>query len=86
MALVSIISYILIGVNSLGLGDIKLASFAVLWIGSKGILSAMFISFILSSMYFLYTKINRDIGSFHQYPFTPFISLGIFFTWIIAKI
>ena len=86
MILISLFSYKLSGVTTLGLGDIKLASFTVLWLGLDGVVSAMSISFILSSIYFLYNKIIKHIGVFHQYPFTPFISFGIFCTWIIAKI
>ena len=86
MTSISLLSYKLLGVNSLGLGDIKLASFAVSWIGLEGVLSAISISLILSSIYFLYNKTIRKVKIFHQYPFAPFVSLGIFWTWIIAKI
>ncbi len=85
MTIVSLLCYKFSGVNSLGLGDIKLASFSVLWIGLEGYLSAISISFILSSIYFLYIKAYKDIGIFHQYPFAPFISIGIFCAWIMAK-
>ena len=86
MTTISLLSYKLTRVNSLGLGDIKLASFASLWLGLESTLYAIYISFILSSIYFLYTKIYKDVGIFYQYPFAPFISIGIFCTWIIAKI
>ena len=86
MAIISLLSYKLLGVNSLGLGDIKLVSFAVSWIGLEGVLSAISISLILSSIYFLYNKSIGNIGILQQYPFAPFISLGIFCTWIMAKI
>ena len=86
MTSISLLSYKLLGVNSLGLGDIKLASIAVIWLGLEGVAFAISISFILSSIYFIYIKTIRDIGVLHQYPFAPFISLGIFCTWIMAKI
>ncbi len=86
MTLISLLGYKLTGVNSLGLGDIKLAAFASFWLGLENTLYAISISFILSSIYFLYTKIYKDVGIFHQYPFAPFISIGIFCTWIMAKI
>ena len=53
MTSISLLSYKLSGVNSLGLGDIKLASFAVSWLGLEGVLTALAISFISSSIYFL---------------------------------
>ena len=84
--LISHLSYKIIGVNSLGIGDIKLLSISTLWLGLELSLISIFISFLLSAIYSMYGKIFKRFKPFKQYPFAPFVSIGIFSSWIIDKI
>ena len=86
MYLISRISYNLFKVNSLGIGDIKLSSISSIWLGIEITLISLCISFILSAIYSIYGKITKRFQSFHQYPFAPFLSIGIFCSWILDKI
>jgi leader peptidase (prepilin peptidase)/N-methyltransferase len=83
---ISRISYNLFKVNSLGIGDIKLSSISSIWLGIEITLISLCISFILSAIYSIYGKITKRFKSFHQYPFAPFLSIGIFCSWILDKI
>ena len=83
---ISRISYNLFKVNSLGIGDIKLSSISSIWLGIEITLTSLCISFILSAIYSIYGKITKRSLSFHQYPFAPFLSIGIFCSWILDKI
>ena len=86
MYFISRISYNLFKVNSLGIGDIKLSSISSIWLGIEITLISLCISFILSAIYSIYGKITKRFQSFHQYPFAPFLSIGIFCSWILDKI
>ena len=83
---ISYISYKIIGINSLGMGDIKLSSISTIWIGIELSFLSLCISFLLSAIYSLYGKITKRFVPFQQYPFAPFLSIGIFSSWIIDKI
>ena len=83
---ISFISYKITGINSLGIGDIKMSSISTIWLGIELSLISLCISFFLSSIYSLYGKIFKGFKPFHQYPFAPFLSIGIFCSWIIDKI
>ena len=84
--LISLISYKLFKVNSLGIGDIKLSSISSIWLGIEFSFISLCISFLLSAIYSIHGKITKKLKSFHQYPFAPFLSIGIFCSWIIDKI
>ena len=86
MYAISCISYKVFRINSLGLGDIKLSSISSIWLGFELSFISLCLSFILSSIYSLYGKITKKFKPFHQYPFAPFLSIGIFCTWILDKI
>ena len=83
---ISYISYKIFGINSLGMGDIKLSSISTLWIGIELSFLSLCISFLLSAIYSLHGKITKKLKPFQQFPFAPFLSIGIFFSWIIDKI
>ena len=83
---ISYISNKLLGINSLGIGDIKLSSFSSIWLGLKLSLISLTISFSLSAIYSIYGKVNKRFKPFHQYPFAPFLSIGIIICWILDKI
>ncbi len=86
MYLISYISYKIYGINSLGMGDIKLSSISTIWLGIELSFLSLSISFLLSAIYSLYGKITKRLLPFQQYPFAPFLSLGIICSWIIDKI
>ena len=83
---ISYTSYKIFGINSLGMGDIKLSSISTIWIGIELSFLSICISFLLSAIYSLYGKITKRLKPFQQFPFAPFLSIGIFFSWIIDKI
>ena len=83
---ISYISYKIFGINSLGMGDIKLSSISTIWIGIELSFLSLCISFLLSAIYSLHGKITKRLKPFQQFPFAPFISIGIFFSWIMDKI
>ena len=83
---ISHISYKVIGINSLGMGDIKISSISTIWLGIEMSLISLCISFLLSAIYSLHGKITKRLVPFQQYPFAPFLSIGIFCSWIIDKI
>ena len=80
------ISYKILGVNSLGMGDIKLSTFSTIWLGIELSFLSLCISFLLSAIYSLYGKLTKRFIPLQQYPFAPFLSIGIFYSWIIDKI
>ena len=84
--IISYISYKIFGINSLGLGDIKLSSISTIWLGIEFSFLSLCISFLLSAIYSLHGKITKRFIPFEQYPFAPFLSIGIFSSWIIDKI
>ena len=83
---ISYISYKIFRINSLGMGDIKLSSISTIWIGIEMSFLSLCISFLLSAIYSLHGKITKKLKPFQQYPFAPFLSIGIFSSWIIDKI
>ncbi|WP_269605350.1 prepilin peptidase [Prochlorococcus marinus] len=83
---ISYISYKIFGINSLGMGDIKLSSFSTIWLGIELSLISLCISFLLSAIYSLHGILTKKFIPLQQYPFAPFLSIGIFCSWIIDKI
>ena len=83
---ISYLSFKLFGINSLGMGDIKLSSISTIWLGIELSFLSLCISFFLSAIYSLYGKLTKRFSTFQQYPFAPFLSIGIFCSWIIDKI
>tara|TARA_Y100001968_G_scaffold272484_1_gene264726 strand:- start:108 stop:512 length:405 start_codon:yes stop_codon:yes gene_type:complete len=83
---ISYLSFKVFGVNSLGFGDIKLFSISTIWLGIELTFLSLCISFLLSAIYSLQGRISNRFKPFQQYPFAPFISIGIFISWIIDKI
>ena len=86
MSSISYISYKLLGINSLGIGDIKLSSISTIWLGIELTFISLCISFLLSAIYSLHGRMTNRFKKFHQYPFAPFLSIGIFCSSILDKI
>ncbi len=83
---ISYLSYKIFGVNSLGMGDIKLSSYSTIWLGIELVFLSLYISFFLSAIYSLHGKITKRFKPLQQYPFAPFLAIGILCSWIIDKI
>ena len=83
---ISYLSFKILGINSLGMGDIKLSSISTIWLGLELSFLSLCISFFLSAIYSLYGKLTKRFSPFQQYPFAPFLSIGIFCSWFIDKI
>ena len=83
---IGIVSYNFYGKKSLGIGDIKLASISAIWLGYELSFISLYISFFISAIYNLHGRLNKKLKPLHQYPFAPFLSIGIFCSWIIDKI
>ena len=83
---ISYLSFKIFGINSLGMGDIKLSSISTIWLGIELSFLSLCISFLLSAIYSLHGKITKRFTPFQQYPFAPFLSIGIFCSWMIDKI
>ena len=83
---ISYLSFKLFGINSLGMGDIKLSSISTIWLGIELSFLSLCISFFLSAIYSLRGKLTKRFSPFQQYPYAPFLSIGIFCSWIIDKI
>ena len=83
---ISYVSYKIFGINSLGMGDIKLSSYSSFWLGIELCFLSLCISFLLSAIYSLHGKLTKRFKPLQQYPFAPFLSIGIFCSWIIDKI
>ena len=83
---ISYISNKIFGINSLGMGDIKLSSISTIWLGIELSFLSLCISFFLSAIYSLHGRLTKRFIPFQQYPFAPFLSIGIFCSWIIDKI
>ena len=83
---ISYVSYKIFGVNSLGMGDINFSSISTIWLGIELSFLSLCISFLLSAIYSLYGKLTKRFIPLQQYPFAPFLSIGIFCSWIIDKI
>ena len=73
-------------ITSLGMGDIKLSSISTLWLGIELSFISICIAFLISAIYSIYGKITKRFKTFHQFPFAPFLSIGIFCSWILNKI
>ena len=86
MYLISYLSFKIFRINTLGMGDIKLSAISTLWLGIELSFLSLCMSFLLSAIYSLHGKITKRFIPFQQYPFAPFLSIGIFSSWIIDKI
>ena len=59
MSSISYISYKIFGINSLGMGDIKLSSISTIWLGIELSFLSLCISSLLSALYSLDEKITK---------------------------
>jgi len=74
----------LTGVTLLGIGDSKLLSMGGLWIGIKGIYSALGLAFLIAGVYSLISRLSGRLKLFDVIPFAPFINGGIWIVWLVG--
>ena len=75
---ISYISYKIFGINSLGLGDIKLSSISTIWLGIEFSFLSLCISFLLSAIYSLHGKLLKDLYHLNSIHLRLFYQLGYF--------
>jgi len=83
MLLVRKVYFLKSGHHGLGLGDVKMSFAAAFWISPANL--PMFI-FISSAVGLVYALVRVPLGKTKLVPFGPFLSLGLFATWIWENI
>lgn len=73
------------GVESMGGGDIKLATVAGMLLGWERMLGAMLIATIVGSVVLLIVRKTKKSEKHTQYPFVPFMVLGIVIMMFFGK-
>ncbi len=66
----------------LGLGDAKLFAMGGAWLGIKGVVTAIALSFIFAGAISLVGLISGKLKPLQTFPFAPFISIGIWGAWL----
>ncbi len=69
----------------LGLGDIKLIGMVGLWIGLKGILLTIYLSFLSAGILCLFLLLLKKIKKGSIIPFGPFIIISSLLVWITGS-
>ena len=73
--------FLLTKAKGIGFGDVKFAFFMGLFLGIKGVVIALYISFIVGAMVEVLLIIFRGYGRKSALPFGPFLILGTFCAW-----
>ena len=68
-----------------GMGDSKLISVFILWLGIKGTLITIFLSIYLAGFFILFSKVLRIKKYNSKIPFGPFLSLGAYLTILLGN-
>lgn len=68
-----------------GMGDSKLISAFILWLGIKGTLITIFLSIYLAGFFILFSKILQIKKYNSKIPFGPFLSLGAYLTILFGN-
>lgn len=63
--------------EAMGIGDIKLVTVVGLILGWKNMIVALFIGFLVGAVVMVIAKRVRNDEAFHEYPFGPFLALGM---------
>ena len=72
-------------IKLIGLGDIKLYSISIIWFGLQGLLTTFLISIYLALIVGLLGRFLKKIKPMQKIPFVPFISIGMWFTFIFGS-
>ena len=83
--LISIIASKIIGKKALGLGDAKLIAMGAAWLGFQGTIVSTLIAVYATSIFGILGRISRRLKPFQPIPFAPFLSLGIWLSWIFGS-
>ncbi len=82
---ISFIGEIILRKPALGLGDAKLIALTGAWLGIKGVLIVMFLSFISAAIFSSLALLIGYIKRGDPFPFGPFISLSTFAVWLMGN-
>ncbi len=80
--ILGIISSKIIGKTALGLGDARLIATGGAWLGIKGTLVAVLIAIYSAAFFGLIGRLSGKIKPLQHFAFGPFISLGIWLSWM----
>ncbi len=72
-------------IKLIGMGDIKLYSISIIWFGAAGLLTTFLISIYLALIVVLLGRFFRNIKPMQKIPFVPFISIGMWLTYIFGS-
>jgi prepilin signal peptidase PulO-like enzyme (type II secretory pathway) len=67
--------------NGMGMGDVKLAVFMGLFLGTQKIILALYIAFIVGAAWGIVLMILKKANKKSQVPFGPFMILGFWVAW-----
>ncbi len=72
-------------IKLIGMGDIKLYSINIIWFGLAGLLTTFLISIYLALIVVLFGRFFRNIKPMQKIPFVPYISVGMWLTYIFGS-
>lgn len=72
-------------IRLIGLGDIKLFAISIIWFGPEGLLSTFLISIYFALVIGLLGRLFKKLIPMQKIPFAPFISLGMWLTFIFGS-
>ncbi len=72
-------------IRLIGLGDIKLFAISIIWFGPEGLLSTFLISIYFALLIGLLGRLFKKLKPLQKVPFVPFISLGMWLTFIFGS-
>ena len=82
MAIISLIGKQITQKDVLGLGDAHLSAVGGLFIGSKGIWSALGIAFLVAGIFSFIARLSKNLQPFQAFPFAPFLATSIWCVWL----
>jgi len=71
--------------DAIGKGDSKLIAMMALWLGPKGIILCVAISYIFAALFCLLAILFKQIKLKQVIPFAPFLSLGGLLVWFLGN-
>tara|TARA_Y100000991_G_scaffold184397_1_gene148208 strand:- start:24 stop:260 length:237 start_codon:yes stop_codon:yes gene_type:complete len=69
----------------MGLGDVKLAGLIGIWLGFKGVLISIWLSFLIAGITVIIGLASKTFSRSQLIPFGPFLSLSGFLVWIYGE-
>ena len=82
MGIIRKVSKLISGKTLLGSGDLKLSAMGALWLGVKSSLLSLALAFLAAGLFSISQKLTKRVSPFKGYPFAPFISAGMWISWL----